>query len=253
MYRFFFLILLQDIKNRKKSTLLKRIFTGFRMVIDQLFPQVCPLCGNVLQAGENRICLQCLNDLPVTGIRDPEDNPAARVFWGRIPFEGVISFLNYEKGNKASRLIREIKYHGNKELGYDTGRYFGRKLSGLAPFLETDAIVPVPLHRRKMKQRGFNQSEYIGRGLAEVLHKPLVPDVLYRRVYNPTQTRKGRYQRWENVEGIFAVRDPAVFAGKHLLLVDDVITTGATLEACASAILAVAPARISIVSLALAR
>ncbi len=199
------------------------------------------------------ICLQCLSDLPTTGIRDPEDNPAARVFWGRIPFDGVISFLAYEKGNKASSLIKEIKYHGNKELGYAMGRYFGRYIADLSPFSSVDMVVPVPLHKRKKRQRGFNQSEYIGRGIAEILDSPLVENNLYRRIYNPTQTRKSRYQRWENVSGIFAIRDVPVFSGKHILLVDDVITTGATLEACATAILSVAEARISIVSLALAR
>ncbi len=211
------------------------------------------MCGNILQDHEQKICLRCLYDLPLTGIRDPEDNPAARIFWGRVPFVGVISFLYYEKDNKTSRLIREIKYRGDKELGYEMGRYFGRKLSDMQLFGDVDLVVPVPLHKRKRRIRGYNQSEYIGRGLAEMLAKPLDGRTLYRKVYNPTQTRKSRLQRWENVEGIFDVRDPGVFDGKHLLLVDDVITTGATLEACASALLTVADVRISIVSLALAR
>ena len=222
-------------------------------MVDLLFPRVCPLCGNILQEKEEMICLSCLNDLPATGIRDPEDNPAARVFWGRIPFEGVVSFLNYEKGNRASRLIKEIKYHGNKELGYWMGRYFGHRIADVSPFTSADMVVPVPLHKRKLRQRGFNQSEYIGRGIAEILEKPLEPDILYRKIYNPTQTQRSRYQRWENVSGIFAVRENHSLSGKHILLVDDVITTGATLEACATAILSAADARISIVSLALAR
>ena len=222
------------------------------MVADQVFPRVCPLCGNILQDKEKWICLQCLGDLPGTGFRDPEDNPAARIFWGRIPFSGVISFLYYEKGNKTSRLIREIKYRGNKELGYEMGQYFGRRITGMWPFAGVDLVVPVPLHRRKKRMRGFNQSEWVARGFADALGKPLDHTNLYRKIFNPTQTRKNRYQRWENVEGIFGLRDPSLFSGKHLLLVDDVITTGATLEACSSAILSLAGARISIASLALA-
>ena len=232
---------------------MKPVFTYFRMVADLVFPRICPLCGNILQDQEQKICLRCLYDLPLTGIRDPEDNPAARIFWGRVPFAGVVSFLYYEKDNKTSRLIREIKYRGDKELGYEMGRYFGRQLSVFQSFRDVDIVVPVPLHKRKQRIRGYNQSEYIGRGLAEMLNKPLDGRNLYRKIYNPTQTRKSRLQRWENVEGIFGVRDPAAFDGKHLLLVDDVITTGATLEACSSAILSVAAVRISIVSLALAR
>ncbi len=243
---------MQYIKNRKKH-ILKRILEGFRMITDQLFPRICPLCGNILQRGEENICIRCLHDLPHTVFRDPAENPAARIFWGRIPFEGVISLLNYEKGNKASLLIKEIKYHGNKALGFEMGLYLGRMISDLAPFTDTDVIVPVPLHKRKIRQRGFNQSEYLARGIARVLDKPLETGALYRKIYNPTQTRKNRVQRWENVSGIFAVREPAVFSGRHLLLVDDVITTGATLEACTAAILSVTDARISMVSLALAR
>jgi ComF family protein len=165
----------------------------------------------------------------------------------------VLSFLNYEKDNSVSRLIREIKYRGDKALGYEMGQYFGRELEKHLLFRDVDLVVPVPLHRRKKRMRGFNQSEYIARGLADILKIPLDSRTLYRKVYNPTQTRKSRQERWENVEGIFAVRNASVFSGRHLLLVDDVITTGATLEACASAILSATEARISIVSLALAR
>lgn len=232
---------------------MNRLFVYLRMLADQVFPRVCPLCGNILKNDEEYICLACLNDLPLTGIRDPQDNPAARLFWGRVPFHGVVSFLNYEKKNKTSRLIREIKYRGNRELGYEMGKFFGRKLAEQQFFPDADLVVPVPLHRRKRRIRGFNQSEHIAMGIADVLNKPLDTRTLYRRIYNPTQTRKNRYQRWENVKGIFAVRDPLAFSGKHILLIDDVITTGATLEACATAILSVTDARISIISLALAQ
>ncbi len=225
----------------------------FRAVADLFFPRVCPLCGQVLLTGEEGICLSCLSDLPYVRFRDTAEGPLARVFWGRIPFRGVHAFLYYEKGNRASRLVQAIKYHGYKELGRWMGRIYGEHLRSLPPFDKVDLVVPVPLHRRKQRQRGFNQSEWIGKGIAEALQIPLESRNLYRKIYNPSQTRRGRYERWENVEGIFALRDPSLFEGKHILLVDDVITTGATLEACATAVLQAPGSSVSLAALSMAR
>lgn len=217
-----------------------------------VFPRVCPLCGNVLVENEKMICSRCLTDLPQTHFRNMQDNPVARMFWGRVPFSAATSYLFFEKGNKARKMIHEIKYHDNKELGYEAGQLTGHYLLSTEAFMDIDIIVPVPLHKRKHKIRGYNQSEWIGKGVSEVLTKPIDCDNLYRKVFNPSQTRQNRYSRWKNVEGIFDLRDPGRFAGKHLLLLDDVITTGSTIEACSLALRKAPGARISIVSLAFA-
>ncbi len=233
---------------------MKRFFSEVAAsVIDLFFPRVCPLCGRVLKREESGICFSCLHDLPYIRFRTRDDNPLARVFWGRVPFVGVYAYLLYEKGNKAARLIREIKYHGHKELGFLMGTHFGEYLRTFPAFQEVDVVVPVPLHRRKLRKRGFNQSEWIARGMAERLERPLLTGTLLRKVYNPTQTKRSRYQRWENVQGIFTLRDSSPLAGKHILLVDDVITTGATLEACAIPLLSLAGVRISLAALAMAK
>jgi len=220
--------------------------------IDLLFPRVCPLCGNVLLENEKKICSHCLMHLPETRFINLQDNPVARVFWGRVPFVAATSFLYFEKGNMAQKLIHSIKYHNNKELGYEMGKYFGVWLNKYSEISDVDIVFPVPLHKRKLKIRGFNQSEWIGRGIAESIGKPLEEKNLFRSVYNPTQTKKSRYARWKNVEGIFALHNPEKLSGKHILLIDDVITTGSTIEACANAILHSTDVEISIASIAFA-
>lgn len=222
------------------------------MLTDLVFPRVCPLCHQVLSENEKIICSRCMADLPETHFKNMQDNPVARIFWGRIPFLAATSYLFFEKENKAQKLIHEIKYRSNKELGYATGLIYGHLLRAFPIFRQVDMVVPVPLHKRKQKIRGFNQSEWISRGIAESLNKPVDTKTLYRQIYNPSQTKKNRYNRWKNVEGIFALHNPENFSGKHLLLVDDVITTGSTIEACATVILKAPETSISITSLAFA-
>ncbi len=243
---------LGDLFENKNLFLLERLVSYFGMLGDLLFPRVCPLCGEVLVENEKMICSRCLADLPETQFRDMKDNPVARTFWGRVPFRLATSYLFFERGNKARRLIHDIKYHDNKELGYEAGLLAGQYLKDTGAFAGIDFIVPVPLHRRKQKIRGYNQSEWIGKGISAVLEKPVDHNNLYRKVFNPSQTLRSRYSRWKNVEGIFGLRDPEKYRDKHLLLVDDVITTGSTIEACSIALLRAPGAEISIFTLAFA-
>jgi ComF family protein len=196
--------------------------------------------------------MKCWLDLPVTNFHLDPDNNVARLFWGRVKIEQATAFFYYRKGSRYQQLIHFIKYRGLKELGYEAGIRLGDLLSTAVRFNSSELIVPVPLHPKREKNRGFNQSEWIARGIAVSFNHPVVSDNLYRQVYNPTQTRKDRYGRWQNVEGIFMVRDPGRFEGRHILLVDDVITTGSTLEACASAILKIPGTSVSIATLAVA-
>lgn len=175
-----------------------------------------------------------------------------RVFYGRVPLKQASSFYLYEKSGKIQRLLHAIKYEDQKELGYFLGKLFGNDLSIHPDFKEVDWVMPVPLHRKKLKQRGYNQSEWFAKGLAESLNKQLNTVSLERIVNTATQTRKKKFQRWENVEGIFRLDKTPDLANKHILLVDDVVTTGATIEACWSAMRHVPGISVSLASIAFA-
>ncbi len=221
-------------------------------LIDLFFPKLCLTCGSRLVSQEKYVCMSCWYDLPVTNFHKNRDNKVAQLFWGRVNIENAASFFAYKKGSRYRELILNIKYKGLKELGFETGKRFGQILSETVEFRNIDVVVPVPLHPRKFKKRGFNQSEWIALGIAEALQKPMSGNNLYRRVFTSTQTKKNRFERFKNVDGIFAVNNTEQFQGKHILLIDDVVTTGSTLEACAVELLKLTATKISIATLAFA-
>ncbi len=221
-------------------------------LLDLFFPKLCLTCGNRLVSQEKYVCMSCWYDLPVTNFHKNRDNKVAQLFWGRVNIENAVSFFAYKKGSRYRELIHNIKYKGLKELGFETGKRFGQILSETMEFRNVDVVVPVPLHPRKLKKRGFNQSEWIALGMAEALQKPMSGNNLYRRVFTSTQTKKNRFERFKNVDGIFAVNNTEQFQGKHILLIDDVVTTGSTLEACAVELLKLTATKISIATLAFA-
>ncbi|MFM6982888.1 MAG: ComF family protein, partial [Chitinophagaceae bacterium] len=203
-----------------------------RIILDTLFPRLCSGCSEPLQRKEFCLCLSCYVRLPRTGFVCGTNNPAERLFQGRIVLESATAFLFFRKAGLSQRLMHGLKYKGDEALGMELGRHFGRYLKNTKGIALPEALTCVPLHRDKMKKRGFNQSAAIGRGMSEVLEIPLLEDLLTRPEHSETQTRKKRYERWENMQSGFV----AAYTGelKHVGIVDDVITTGATLEACAS-------------------
>lgn len=213
------------------------------------FPAVCMVCGEELVQSEECICLRCVYKLPRTHNFKYPDNAAEQLMAGRIPFERIASFCVYAKKGMLPPLIHQLKYHQHKEVGILLGRIFGEDLLGSDFLKPIDVIVPVPLHPKKEKIRGFNQAEMIARGLSEATSLPLLPGILIRAIFNPTQTKRSKTQRWENVKHIFRVNDPDAFAHKHLLLVDDVITTGSTIEACGVALQLCRQLKISVATL----
>ncbi len=196
-----------------------------------IFPHLCTTCNQTLVEGEKHLCYPCLTKMPFTGYAMHRENPVTEIFWGRILIETGTSLLHFQKGSIVQRLIHAFKYQGNLKLGLLLGEMLGQTLSSSPHYNTIDAIIPVPLHPSRLKERGFNQSEIIARGVSRAINKPVQAQWLMRNLATQTQTRHQRWARWGNVADAFEAK-PAV-AGKNIILIDDVITTGATLEACA--------------------
>jgi ComF family protein len=214
-------------------------------------PRLCAACDEPLMQNEHVFCILCRYEFPRTNYHLDPENEIAKTFWGRVPIRYATAYFYFRKGGRVQHAIHNLKYNGQKEIGYEIGRMIGRDLLG-SSFAEVDLIVAVPLHKTKMRKRGYNQSEYIANGIADAMCKPTNHITLYRTMNTKTQTRKHRYERWTSVEDVFALRNPENLANKHILLVDDVITTGATLEACATTLLMAENVVVSIVAAAMA-
>jgi len=220
-------------------------------VLNLFFPQSCACCGKKLCKSETILCVFCEYNLPQTNAHLFHDSPLAMLFWGRIRVSNVAALYIFQKGGRVQRLIHQFKYQGKKEIGEKAGRLFGQFLAQSETIRTADLIVPVPLHPKKKKKRGYNQSDYFAKGLSESLGIPWSDNVVQRLINSSSQTRrKSRYERWENVRDIFNVGNPELIRQKHVLLVDDVITTGSTMEACASALFSAGSAQISAVGMA---
>ncbi len=215
-----------------------------------IFPYTCLACGTPLQKEEDTICLSCIVKLPKTNFHLLPENPVSELFYGRFPVARATAFLYFRKHGIVQRLIHLLKYHGAQEVGIKLGMLFGEDLKE-TPFMEgIDYLVPVPLHSKKLAVRGYNQAELIGTGMRNSLGIPLVKNQLVRRQFTETQTRKSMYERWENVSNVFEVKDPSFFEHKHILLIDDVITTGSTMEACMHTLKEIAGTQVSVAVLA---
>jgi ComF family protein len=218
--------------------------------ISLLFPRLCYACGNHLIKNENVICIQCYISIPRTNYHLTTDNPVEQLFWGRCQITKAAAFSFYNKGSRIRKLIHKLKYNGIREIGYELGRIYGLNLKNSGFTENIDIIIPVPLHPSRQRKRGFNQCDYISRGFAEVTGLQLDIGTLVRIRSSDTQTKRSRYERWMNVEGIFTVTDSQKLKGKHILLVDDVITTGSTIDACASELLKIENVKVSVAALA---
>lgn len=225
---------------------------GLNDILEMFFPSLCLTCEKRLVSQESHICFECWQDLPVTNFHLDNQNKVAQLLWGRVNIENATAYFSYKKGSRYQHLIHFIKYKNLKELGYETGKRFGYQLSKSESFKLIDIVVPVPLHPKKEKKRGYNQCDYIAQGIGEAMSKTTIKDNLYREKFTSTQTRKNRFERWQNVEGIFGIKRPDEFTGRHILLVDDVVTTGSTLEACAIQLLKLPETKVSIATLAFA-
>ncbi|MDR2854055.1 MAG: ComF family protein [Prevotellaceae bacterium] len=210
------------------------------------------ICGENLVQGEQFVCMNCLNAVPRTNFHLHKDNAVEKRFWGKADVFRATSFFFFQKGSPFQKLIHSLKYKGNKEIGEVLGKYAAADLIENEDFRSVDIVVPVPLHPNKLRKRGYNQSEWIARGIAAVLQKPVDVQNLFRAIENPTQTKKSVYERFQNTDGIFQIHDASDFENKHILIIDDVLTTGATIEACILPMKDIKGVKISVFTLATA-
>ncbi|MDR0732931.1 MAG: ComF family protein [Dysgonamonadaceae bacterium] len=220
--------------------------------VSLFYPKLCVICGEVLIANESYFCLECFLKLPKTNHHLSPDNRATDRFAGKIPVVKGASYLYYDKGGFSQKLIADIKYRDNRKLGEWMGALLAKDWLSSGFFHGTDCLLPVPLHPSKERKRGFNQSEMIARGISQITGIPINTKNVIRKKATQSQTKKSRFERWKSTKDVFAVKDIDFFNNKQVLIVDDVLTTGATLEAVAQSLLKAKNVKISLLSLAIA-
>lgn len=203
-----------------------------KQLLNLFFPKVCVGCKNALIQQEKFLCISCLHDLPITNLHDNDSKVISNVFYGTVVFKHATALFYYPKKGVIRQLIHHLKYKNQKEISSYLGKWLGAELKASGFYNDVDVIVPVPLHKKRMRERGYNQVEGFGKELAQSLNATYDDITLYRHKNTSTQTVKDRLTRWKNVQTIFQVSDIKTLKGKHILLVDDVITTGATIKAC---------------------
>jgi ComF family protein len=218
--------------------------------LELFYPRLCFSCEKSLLDHENVLCTLCQYQLPQTNYHLQAENPLTEALWGRVRVQHVSAMYYFHKGNKVQHLIHQLKYKGEKEIGVYLGKIYGRELIKSEFYQKIDIIVPVPLHPKKQKKRGYNQSEMLANGLSETMKIPVDKITLIKINVSESQTKKNRFKRWENVKEIFTIKNYDHLKYKHILLVDDVFTTGATCDACTTQLLKIPGVTVSIVTLA---
>ena len=234
------------------SALLRAWQKCLRGISQLTYPSLCIACGRSMQAGQSCFCASCRHLVPTSDMYSRQENEFTQRLWGRLPLLSGAAFFYFSRHSPVQRAMHQLKYRNNPEVGRKMGMEFGRKLRETEQYKTVEAIVPVPLHPDKERARGYNQSTMFAQGIAEALSVPVLDQVLQRRQFTGTQTRKRRLERHTNVSQVFAIAKPSSIRGKHILLVDDVLTTGATLEECGTALLSVPSTRLSSVTIAIA-
>lgn len=216
------------------------------------YPHVCTGCGSDLVQEDNLLCLRCISNLPHTNFAQHDNNPIEKIFWGRIPLAAAHSEFYFAKESLIQHLIHQLKYKGNQEIGIYLGELMGRSLSDNNRFKNLDYLIPLPLYPDKERKRGYNQAAVICKGMSCIMDVPVLSGNVTRLRFTETQTKKHRRERWDNVAESFMVNDKEKLRGKNVLLIDDVITTGATLEACGHSISQAGEVKLSVATLAMA-
>ncbi|HEX8562272.1 MAG TPA: phosphoribosyltransferase family protein [Flavobacterium sp.] len=225
----------------------------FTRLIDLFFPKVCAGCNAFLLENENVICTSCRHEIPLTNHHLNPDNEAFKKFYGKVPVLHAVTFMYYNKKGIVQEMIHKLKYKGREEIGELIGNWYAGDLLKLFADDPVDVIIPVPLHEKRLRERGYNQVTKFGEALSARMKVPLNATLLYRTTYAKTQTRKNLLGRIEASKSLFEVIFTEADHSKHFLLIDDVLTTGSTLEACVRALLKIPGARISIACMAMSK
>lgn len=220
--------------------------------VSLIYPRICSGCGSDVLTDQHLLCWSCLHALPFTNFEHQRNNPVENIFTGRIPIEKASSLLYFGKNSIVQRLIHQLKYKGNKSLGTLLGNMIGEAIRNAGWQEQIDFIVPMPLNKRKEMRRGFNQAGILAAGVSEIISKPVATNAVIRNIFTETQTVKSRTERWKNMEQAFMLTDKNALENKHILLIDDIVTTGATLEACGQILLQAQNTTLSIATLAFA-
>ena len=231
-------------------SLFKALHQEFKYLEELFYPRICMACGKSLIKEESILCTFCELKLPKTNFHFWRKNPVLQLFDGRADVFSASVRYQYKKGNNVQSLLHNFKYRGYSDIGVKIGNDYGAELMMSPDFNGIDYIIPVPLHYKKERLRGFNQSERFAFGLSKTMNAKMEVNNLIRKVHTSTQTKKSRFERWQNVNNIFAVKNTEKLTGKHLLLVDDVITTGSTIEACISVLQEISEVKISVAAIA---
>ena len=238
----------------KRWTMAMKPISFWHRLLDLISPRLCVVCGQRLSVTEEVICAKCNLHLPRTGFhRNAYENEMAKLFWGQITIERAAAFFYYEAHAEPANLIYELKYKNHPEIGETIGRMVATEIKASGFFDGIDGIVPIPLARKRQLQRGYNQSHEIARGVTEITGLPILSAAVRRNSFEGSQTNKGRWERNENVESVFELQDASMVRGRNLLLIDDVVTTGATVIACAKELVKAGDVKVSVLSLGFAK
>jgi ComF family protein len=222
----------------------------FKALIDLIFPCTCVGCLQPLELNERHICTHCRFELPKTNAHLEPDIKLINKFVGKVALTHCLSYLKFVRGGKVQRIMHDIKYNGNEECGEMIGRWYGAELRESNFQHNFDLVIPVPLHKSRLESRGYNQADCIAKGLAESLGLAYNTTILKREKKTDTQIRKSRIERYRNMEDVFVVTNSTLLIGKHIVIVDDTLTTGATLESCAVALTQAGVKQLSIIAMA---
>ncbi|HET9570546.1 MAG TPA: ComF family protein [Bacteroidales bacterium] len=239
-------------KNDRRIPIASALSEVIAGLADMAWPNLCLLCERPLIQGEHIVCLNCLYELPALHEASFRENKSADLFLGKVEFERAVSGFRYVKDSKIQKAMELLKYKGEKELGSCLSKVSAGRLNEQGFFKDIDSLVPVPLHKKKQKKRGYNQSEWIAKGIRDITGISINTEILGRTTHNASQTTRNLWSRWENAQGLFELKNATDHSGKHLLLIDDVLTSGSTMEACAQVLRQIPNIRISFFALALA-
>ena len=222
-------------------------------MLNLFFPKVCYACSNLLLDNERQICTACRHNLPTTNYHFEDNEAIKKVLYGRVKLDQATALLRFEKKGIVQQLLHNLKYRGHETIGKVLGEWLGNELKTVEAYNSIDIVIPVPLHKRKLRKRGYNQVEKFGRAIAKALEVDYMDNVLLKTTTTKTQVFKKRIARWNDANEVFTIQNTELIKGKHVLLVDDIITTGATIEACSNMLNKAGDLKISVATMAIAQ